>query len=208
MDWSAEALYSSTIQAPRRTMALVSRVEKYVEGASTRSWWRQLLRTVVDFRSGPSHPIHPSPSLHHYFSRGNRLVERIQYSILATFFNRDDNPRFIRDDERLLEEGEEKSTGSYRLGRIIGLPVIDSWRGIMYTNNSASYLQSLFANVNRGANICWNKCVKNLWNEIRNFRKFATKWEMYDFFVIFLKISPIFNSTNKPDNNWDGYRGI
>lgn len=38
-------------------------------------------------RSGPSPYIHPSPSLHHYFSRGNRLVERIQYSILATFFN-------------------------------------------------------------------------------------------------------------------------
>lgn len=87
MDWSAEALYSSTIQAPRRTMALVSRVEKYVEGASTRSWWRQLLRTVVDFRALAHPPIHPSPSLHHYFSRGNRLVERIQYSILATFFN-------------------------------------------------------------------------------------------------------------------------
>lgn len=114
MDWSAEALYSSTIQAPRRTMALVSRVEKYVEGASTRSWWRQLLRTVVDFRALAHPPIYiyiyiyiPSPSLTIFPGATGSSKE---YNILFSrrFSNRDDNPRFIRDDERSLEE--EKST--------------------------------------------------------------------------------------------------
>lgn len=123
MDWSAEALYSSTIQAPRRTMALVSRVEKYVEGASTRSWWRQLLRTVVDFRSGPSHPIHPLAIPPPLFFPGQQARRKNTIFYSRDVFQRDDNPRFIRDDERLLEEGEEKSTGSLR--RIVWEELLD-----------------------------------------------------------------------------------